>query len=80
MPIIASAKKKVRKDKKRTVHNSNIESNLRGLIKKARRSPNKKSLGAASSALDKAAKIHLIHKNRASRLKSRLAQLLSVKH
>ncbi|MBI4037270.1 30S ribosomal protein S20 [Candidatus Daviesbacteria bacterium] len=79
MPIIKSAIKKVRKDKTRTARNKRRESNLKKLLKEARRNPNQKNLQAVSSALDKAAKVKLIHKNRASRLKSRLAKLLKAK-
>jgi small subunit ribosomal protein S20 len=37
----------------------------------------RKALSAAFASLDKAAKKHIIHKNKASRLKSRLSKLLS---
>jgi ribosomal protein S20 len=38
--------------------------------------PGKKTLSAAFKALDKSAKGHIIHKNKAARLKSRLSKLL----
>lgn len=76
MPIIASAKKKMRKDKKRTLHNSKLKDNLKKLLKNARRTPSPKNHSAISSALDKAVKTNFIHKNKASRLKSRLSKLL----
>lgn len=41
-----------------------------------RKKPTAKALTAAYKALDKAAKHHIIPKNRASRTKSRLAKLL----
>lgn len=74
MPIIQSAIKKVRKDKLRTARNKKRALALKTLIKKARTTQSTKNLQAAFSALDKAAKVHLIHKNKASRLKSRLSQ------
>ena len=74
MPIIRSAIKKVRKDKVRTARNTKRELNLKSLIKKARASHTAKNLQAAFSALDKAAKVKLIHPNKAARLKSRLSQ------
>lgn len=77
MPIIKSAIKKVRKDKKRTVHNKKIEQTLKGLVKIMRKTPSSKNFAEVTSKLDKAVKINLIHKNRASRLKSRLSKLLS---
>lgn len=79
MPIIKSAIKKMRKDKKRTAHNKNIEANLKGLIKNMRREPTVDQLKNAQSALDKAVKTHLIHQNKASRLKSRLSSLIASK-
>lgn len=74
MPIIKSAIKKVRKDKTRTTRNKKRENNLRSLVKKARAEKSAKNLQAAFSALDKAAKVHLIHPNKAARLKSRLSK------
>lgn len=76
MPIIKSAIKKVRKDKTRTARNTKQKNALKQLIKKTKKSPSLKSLNTAFSVLDKAAKIKLIHPNKASRLKSKLAHLL----
>lgn len=75
MPIIRSAIKKVRKDKTRTARNKKRETALKSLIKKARVTKNAKNLQAVFSALDKAAKVHLIHPNKAARLKSRLSKV-----
>lgn len=77
MPIIKSAKKKVRKDKKRTEINKKIKVNLRAAIKKMERSPSLEALKKASSALDRAAKKKYIHKKKAARDKKRLAKLLN---
>ncbi len=74
MPIIKSAKKKMRQDKKRTARNLVRKNNLKSLIKKARIEANPINLQAVFSALDKAVKVNLIHKNRSSRLKSRLSK------
>lgn len=73
MPLIKSAIKKVRKDKVRTARNRKREQGLKSLIKKSRISKSSKDLQAAFSALDKAAKVKLIHPNKAARLKSRLS-------
>ncbi|MBI2597389.1 30S ribosomal protein S20 [Candidatus Daviesbacteria bacterium] len=75
MPIIRSAIKKVRKDKTRTARNKKREMVLKSLIKKARTSKSAKDINAAFSALDKAAKVKLIHSNKSARLKSRLSKL-----
>lgn len=73
MPIIKSAIKKVRKDKVRTARNQKRENFLKAAIKKVRQSKSAKDLQIAFSALDKAAKVKLIHPNKAARLKSRLS-------
>lgn len=75
MPIIKSAIKKLRKDKVRTARNRARSANVKSLIKKARQAKTPTSLQAVFSALDKAAKVKLIHPNRAARLKSRLSKL-----
>lgn len=74
MPLIKSAIKKLRKDRVRTASNKKRELILKTLIKKARVQKTAKSLQDVYSALDKAAKVHLIHKNKAARLKSRLTK------
>jgi len=79
MPIIRSAIKKVRKDKLRTIRNKKREDTLKALIKKVRITKSAKDIQAVFSALDKAAKVKLIHPNKSARLKSRLSKLISVK-
>ena len=74
MPIIQSAIKKVRKDKLRTARNKKREDALKILIKRVRTTKAVKDIQAAFSALDKAAKVKLIHPNKAARLKSRLSK------
>lgn len=79
MPIIQSAKKKLRKDLARTARNKLKKDNIKALIKAMRRTPDVKNLSAVSSALDKAVKVNLIHQNKAARLKSRFAHLVTAK-
>ncbi len=79
MPITKQAEKKLRHDRKRTVQTKRILSGLQKLVKSMRKKPTQKSLTAAFTALDKAAKIHVIHKNKAVRLKARLSKLLAKK-
>lgn len=64
----------MRKDKMRTLRNKQREGVLKTLIKKARVEKTPDSLKAVFSALDKAVKTNLIHKNKSSRLKSRLSK------
>ncbi len=77
MPIIKSAKKKLRKDKKRTAQNQERKSKLKEIIKKATKNPGEKIIREAVSIVDKAIKRNILHKNKASRIKSRLAKLLA---
>lgn len=79
MPVIKSAKKKLKQDKKRTLVRAKTEVVLKDAVKKAVASPTAKNVSAAESLLDKAAKKHIIHRNKAARVKSRLARLLSPK-
>lgn len=64
----------MRQEKKRTAINRNKKENLKILVKNVRADKSVPNLTAVFSALDKAAKVGLIHKNKASRLKSRLAK------
>jgi len=76
MPILKQAEKKMRHDKKVTALNALKRSDLRASIKSTRTKPTEKSLKTTFSALDKAVKMRIIHKNKAARLKSRLSKLL----
>lgn len=80
MPIIKSAKKRVRVAKKAAVRNSKTKRSLKGALKAFHRtvtgSDKKKTAAShsqAQSALDKAAKKGVIHKNKAARQKRQLA-------
>lgn len=82
MPIKDSAKKEMRKTAKRTAVNSGRKKAIKELIKKIRKAAlsgqieeAKKMLPQAAQLLDKAAKKHIIHANKASRTKSRLQKL-----
>ena len=82
MPNIQSAKKKMRKDVTRTKGNAvylkSIESAIKGLIRlKGER--NEEKVKKIVSLIDKAAKRKVFHKNKASRLKSRITKLGSKK-
>ena len=73
MPIIKSAKKRVRVARKAAVRNSKTKRTLKGAFKLFDKSPSAKSHSSAQSALDKAVKKGLVHKNKAARLKKRAA-------
>jgi small subunit ribosomal protein S20 len=74
MPIIKSAKKRVRTARKAAIRNSKTKRSLRTALKSFTSSPTAKSQSAAQSNLDKAVKKGVIHKNKASRLKSQAAK------
>lgn len=79
MPIIKQAVKKMRHDKKVTKKNRNTKETLKDAIKETRKSSSVEKLKKVYSLLDKAAKQKFIHKNKASRLKSRLAKAVAKK-
>jgi small subunit ribosomal protein S20 len=81
MPIKHAAFKHLRQTKKRTINNKKAKASLKALVKSVRLaitgSDKKKAaeaLGKAIKALDKAAQKKIIKKNKAARLKSRLAR------
>lgn len=76
MPVIKSAKKKLRQDKKRTLQNKSLENLFKKMVKEAQKNPSKENIQKAVSVVDKAAKKNIIHKNKAARIKSSLSKLL----
>ena len=66
MPIIKSAKKRVRTAKKATVRNAKTKKGLRGALKAFHGKITGNSHSSAQSAIDKAAKKGVISKNKAS--------------
>jgi small subunit ribosomal protein S20 len=76
MPVIKSAQKKLRQDKKRQFANKKTKNAYKSLVKQARENPSAKAVQETFSMLDKAAKNGIIHKNKAGRLKSSLSKLL----
>jgi len=80
MPIIKSAKKSLRVDKRRKLENDIIRAKIKNAIKGAKISiANKKEdvrekLDLLYSELDRAAKKNVVHRNKAARLKSRITK------
>jgi len=70
MPILKSAKKAMRVSRKKQERNTNQKKALYDAI----RSASEKDINKVNSLIDKAAKKNIIHKNKAARLKSRLAK------
>jgi small subunit ribosomal protein S20 len=79
MPAHKSAVKQLKQDARRQLRNSSVKSSLKTLRKEllahlpANKAEAKKLFPDMQSALDKAAKRGVIHRNKAARLKSRLA-------
>jgi small subunit ribosomal protein S20 len=84
LPITKSAKKQVRKDEKRRLHNRSIRSLCRTNVVKAGRliasgelDLAREAVAIATSSLDKAAEKRVIHPNNAARRKARLMKKLN---
>ncbi len=80
MPNLKSAKKKLRKDIKRTKENLFYKNAVKRTIRFVAKIKDKKKLEEAvkkaCSIIDKAAKKRIIHKNKAAKLKSRISKLI----
>lgn len=84
MPNTKSAAKAMRQSIKRNLRNVKAKDKFKAAVKEVKKlitagqkSEAAKAIQAAMSALDKAAKTHVIHKNTASRKKSRLAKAIA---
>ena len=84
MPNTRSAAKRTRADRKRHLRNLNIKSELKTLTRKflqlvkgGETDPARTTLGALTKRLDQAAGRKILHRNTASRLKSRLSRRLA---
>lgn len=84
MPNIKSAKKRVKTDAKKRIQNKEDISSMKTAIKKTKaeaKANNKEKamdcLKDANKKIDKAAKLGLIHKNKAARNKSKLAKAVN---
>ncbi len=73
MPIIKSAKKRVKTANKAAIRNSKTKRSLKAAIKAFISSPANDSQAKAQSELDKAAKKGILHKNKVARKKRQLA-------
>lgn len=80
MPIIKSAKKRVRVAKKNAIRNNKTKRTVKGAIKtltssfSSKKSVSQKDIAKAQSAIDTAVKKGVISKNKAARKKSQLAK------
>ncbi len=76
MPNTKQAKKRVRQDDERRMHNKTIRSKMRTAMKRVLAAPSSdeaaQAMPGAMKEIDKAAKRNVIHENAAARYKSRL--------
>jgi small subunit ribosomal protein S20 len=84
MPNNAAAKKRMRQEQKRRLHNRSIKSLVKTQITKAREAVASdadaiEAVRVAVSELDRAAKKGVIHRNNAARRKSRLMKQLNAR-
>jgi len=84
MPITKSAKKSIRKDKKRTEINIQRKNKVKDLVKKVnnliaqgKKEEAKKLLPQIYKTLDKTAKTGIVKKNNTSRRKSRITKSIN---
>ncbi len=75
MPLLANARKALRVSKKKTEVNSRVKSILKTMVDKMKKSPSAENLRNAYSTVDTSVKKHLMHKNKAARVKAQLSKL-----
>ncbi len=76
MPITKSAKKALRQSQKRHLVNLRLKRRLKAALKEVSHQANGKTIAAAYKVIDLAKKHHLIHPNKARRLKSKVGRQL----
>lgn len=79
MPITRSAKKAWRQSITRRARNVSQKKTLKEAVKAYKKAPSAQLLSTVFKQLDKAAKVNVLKKNTASRLKSRLSKKLVAK-
>lgn len=79
MPIIKSAKKKQRQDKKRRLSNLKQRKKTVDVVGAFKKKPTVGALTKLYSVLDTSAKKNIFHPNKVARLKSRLSKLIKKK-
>lgn len=75
MPVIKSAIKKLRRDRKREKENNVFRNGLDRAVRLAKKQKTTKSVSSAVSLVDRAVKKNLMHKGHAARIKSALSKL-----
>lgn len=76
MPILKNAKKKQRQDKTKTSKNNKVRSMIDKAFAVLKKDANKKNVSETYAIIDKASKKNIVHKNTASRLKSKAQKMV----
>lgn len=76
MPLLQNAKKALKVSKRKAVINRLVKSQTKTAVDKMKKTPSAEHLANAYSAVDKAVKKNLYHKNKAARLKAQLSKLM----
>jgi len=79
MPIIKSAKKKLKVDRKRESSNKRIKASINLFVKKAQKKPTPENIKKSFKIIDKGVKKNILHKNKAARIKARLSKIIAKK-
>jgi len=79
MANIKANKKAVRQTAARTQRNRTVRTRLKSVVKAFGTAPTADAASVASSTLDKAVKSGVIHRNKANRLKAKMAAALARK-
>ncbi|MBW7955216.1 30S ribosomal protein S20 [Patescibacteria group bacterium] len=74
MPILRNAKKALKVSKRKAKVNTPVRSRLKTTVDAAKKKAEPATLSSAFSAIDKAVRRHVIHRKKASRMKSQLAK------
>lgn len=76
MPVIENAKRALRVSKRKALQNNLTRKNVEVALRVAGKKKDLKSVSSAFSAIDRASKKFVIHRNKAARMKSSLSKLL----
>ncbi len=79
MPILRNAKKALRVSERKAEVNRRVKARTKTMVDKVKKQPSAENLATAFSAIDKAVKGHIFHRNKAARLKSQLSKLIATK-
>lgn len=79
MPLLPNAKKALRVAERKAVVNRRIKSRVKTMLDNAKKSPSAENIALAYSAVDKAVKRNIFHRNKAARLKSQVSRQVAAK-